>query len=190
MKDVVEAFAGAIYGIRITSRGQWTIRLTAVGCLVVAGLLCLVWWPHVADMVMLVTLLLLGVWVLVQPASHASMLAVFVVALWWAVAGGDGAPWQVGIIGMLLAAFHLAGAWAAAAPSYAVVTRRSASGMIRVLAMYLAACLIAGGMVLALAGGQPVPLGFWWVAAAATVLLGLASWLVAHWSSDANRNTS
>ncbi len=75
--------------------------------------------------------------------------------------------------------FHLTTAFAAAAPSYARITRRAAGLLSRGAAGYVAVCVAAGMAVVGLTALQDEALGLWWVVAGALAVVAAVVALVA-----------
>lgn len=178
MRELADTVARLLYAVRITSLGQWVLRLVGLSAVLGAGALALMWFPVQISTALFVVLTGLALWSVVRPGSLGPLLAVLVLALWWAGAGA-GATWsQLGVLASLIAVFHLASAWAAAAPSYAAITPRAGGVLVRRLAVYLLVCAAAVALVIAVSAAPSVLLShdFVWVGLglAALVLAGVA----------------
>ncbi len=187
MRDVAELFAGWIYAVQITSGQQWLLRLTMLASGVGAAVLCDVWFPVLISTALLVTALALAFASVVRPDSTSPLFFIAVVGLWW-LAGGAGAPTQGGdggnpwrwlSVAAVVAVFHLTTAFAAAAPSYARVTRRAAGLLSRGVVGYVAVSVAAGTAVLGLTALRDEALGLWWVVAGALAVAAAMVALVA-----------
>ncbi len=187
MRDLAELFAGWIYALQITSGQQWILRLTMFASGALAAVLCGVWFPVLISTALLVTALVLVLASVVRPDSTSPLFFVAVVGLWW-LAGGAGAPLQGGdggspwrwvSVAAAVAVFHLTTAFAAAAPSYARITRRAAVLLSRGVVGYVAVCVAAGMTVIGLTGLPDEALGLWWVVAGALAVAAAMVALVA-----------
>ena len=165
MTDLAELVAGWIYAVRITSWQQWLLRLTVLGSGAGAAALCWAWFPVVISTALLVTAVLLAALSAVRPDSSAPLVHAGVVGLWWLAGGADGVWWQWLAVAALVGVFHLTAALAAAAPSWAVITRRAGARMSRAVAGFAAVGVAAGGAVLAVTSVPAGALGPWWVVA-------------------------
>ena len=179
MRDLAEIVAGWIYALRITSGQQWVLRLVVLGSGAGAAALCLAWFPILLSTALLVTAALLAAASAVRPDSAAGLFHAAVVSVWWLAGGAGGQWWQWLAVAALVAVFHLTTAFAAAAPSYAVITGRAGARMSRAVAGFVAVSVAAGAAALAATGLPPASLGLWWVAAGALAVLGAAVAVVA-----------
>ncbi|MHA6523917.1 hypothetical protein [Tessaracoccus sp. G1721] len=174
MRDLAELVAGWIYTLRITSGQQWVLRLVVLGSGAGAAALCEAWFPVVISTTLLVTAVLLAAASTVRPDSSAGLFHAVVVAVWWLAGGAGGQWWQWLAVAALVAVFHLTSAFAAAAPSYAVITGRAGAQMSRAVVGFAAVSVAAGAAVLAMTGLPPATLGLWWVVAGALAVVGAA----------------
>ena len=179
MRDLAEIVAGWIYALRITSGQQWALRLLVLGSGAGVAALCWVWFPILLSTALLVTAALLAAASAVRPDSAAALFHAAVVSVWWLAGGAAGQWWQWLAVAALVAVFHLTTAFAAAAPSYAVITGRAGARMSRAVAGFVAVSVAAGAAALAATGLPPAGLGLWWVAAGALAVLGAAVAVVA-----------
>ncbi|MDO5676187.1 MAG: hypothetical protein Q4G35_01630 [Propionibacteriaceae bacterium] len=130
MIDVVEWVTGRIYALRITSWQQWLLRGMVVAAGVAAGWLASAW---VAPMILTLWWVLTVAAVLaaaVRPDSLAPLLAVTPVALAWLGGGADAQWWRHIAVVACVALFHLAAAFAAAAPTFSGIRGRVARRML------------------------------------------------------------
>lgn len=179
MRDLAEIVAGWIYALRITSGQQWALRLLVLGSGAGVAALCWVWFPILLSTALLVTAALLAAASALRPDSAAALFHAAVVSVWWLAGGASGQWWQWLAVAALVAAFHLATAFAAAAPSYAVITGRAGARMSRAVAGFVAVSVAAGAAAIAVTGLPRSALGLWWVAAGALAVLGATVAVVA-----------
>lgn len=172
MRDVAELVAGWIYGIQITSAGQWVLRGLVLVSAVVATLLSWWWFPTLAAPPLVASAGVLALWSMVRPGSLAPLLLVVVLALWWLGGAGDAAAWQLLVVSLLVASFHITSAHAAAAPSWSAMRRQAALLMARSEALYLGASLGAALLVLGVLWmpADVVGRGPWWLVAGIVAL--------------------
>ncbi len=172
MTDLAELVASWIQAVRIASPGQWLLRSAVLLAGAAAVLACWMWFPSPPSFLALV--LVLAVWAALWPGSWGPFLLSLAVVIWW-LGGGGGAPWwQVALLALLLAVGHLAAAYAAAGPPWAVVSARAGARMARAGGVYLAACVALGLLVWvgALLVPGVLPGGVLWIAAGVAALGG------------------
>lgn len=178
MIDVAELIAGWIYAVRITTPGQWLLRVVmlvagGVGAVVVAD-----WVPEAIRGPWLAVTLGLLLATLMLPDSVVPLLAMGMTVAGWAM-GGAGAPWWVQLlVAALTALFHVTAAQAATAPSYSAITRRAGGRMAAVAAGFVGVSTAAAAVALGatLIPDGVLPRGLWWVVLAS---LGTAAGAVA-----------
>lgn len=167
MIDIAEVIAGWIYSLQITSPGQWLLRLALLLSGVAAGLLVLPWVPLYLQPVWGGLLIVLLVASVVRPDTVAPLLAIVVVAVAWFMGGGSAAWWlQLALVGVV-SIFHLTSAHAAAAPSYAAITRRAGARMSLMTLLFAGVSVLVALAVWAvtLLPAGVLPRGVWWVVA-------------------------
>lgn len=174
MRELVEGAVALVHAVRIADPAQWLLRLLALAALVGAGALCAVWVGGPLVSALLVAIVALGLWAVAAPGSPAALLALGVVAVWW-LFGGEPPWWQGVVLAGMLAAAHLACAFAAAAPSYSAVRGRALRRMLGWAMGYLAACAVCVALVLGVAAIPPdvLPRGPVWVGLGVVALAGL-----------------
>lgn len=171
MSELVDLAASWVQAVRMTTIGQWVLRGSVALAGVASVLLCW-WWIPVPGSVLALALGV-AVWCAAGPGSWGPFVLSLVVAFWW-LGGGDAAQWwRVIPLALLLAAVHLGGAYAAAAPSWSAVTGRAGRAMAVAAALYLAAC---AGLSLVVVGASAVMPGLLaggvgWVAAGVVALV-------------------
>lgn len=142
MIDLAEWVAGRIYALQIASLEQWLLR----GLLCAAGLgaayLSAGWVGSVILTPWWVVTLVLLLCATLRPDSLAPLLALVPVILAWLGGGGDASWWRHLAVATLVSVFHLLAAWAAAAPSFAVIRGRAARRML--LSVLSFVCVTAG----------------------------------------------
>lgn len=167
MRDLAELVAAWIYALQITSRQQWVLRAAVVTSGAGSAILCWLWFPTVVSTALLVATILLALAATVRPDSAAAWGLVAVVAVSWLSGGAHAEWWQWLAVAAVVAVFHLTTAFAAAAPSYATITRRAASRMAAGVAGFTGVSVAAGAAVVALTALPDGALGLGWVVAGA-----------------------
>lgn len=147
MRFLAEFVADGVYSLRIATAGQWWLRALSAGSLLGAAMLCLWWYPVLLQGLLLTVVVVAGLWTVARPESHAPLVGIATVSVWWLAGAGDAKWWQSAAVAGLLAVFHLVTAHCAAAPSYTVLRADAVVAWLLRGLGYLGACAVAVGLV-------------------------------------------
>lgn len=186
MNAIAEWIAEALIRARQTTRFQWLLRMM----IMVAGAAAfgLSWlWLDVFFGPVLLGLGLVGLVVAgVHPDSPATAGVVVVLLLWWLLGGQDVALWRPGVVAVTVGVMHLAAAWASVGPSHGAGTRRLTTSMLRAGAAYVAAVVVACGVVIGVASlsAAMAPRGLVWLSLLAVAVAAVAGVVLAPRGGD------
>ncbi|MBK7820091.1 MAG: hypothetical protein IPJ61_03185 [Tessaracoccus sp.] len=186
MRSLAALIADAVHALRLVTPGQWCLRTIGAACLAAATLLCLAWFPTPLDFLLMIVIAVTGAWAFGRPDSLAPLLSTAALCLWWVVAAGDADWWRTSALALLVAAFHVTVAQAAAAPTYATISRRAAASMLAKGLGYLAAS--AGAMLVVAAvtsiPDDVVPRGIAWIVVALVAIVSAGTAVLSRIRAD------